>query len=282
MVLCPHQRRELSPAWVPLNTWALLSSIFTKWYIQVLTTNNIWLYALSPAFSIRSGRSVIGWLLAEIFGGKCAVCAIVTSLQLLFVSTRSNALLGVTGLVLLPLCLVKNLSTLAPFSLVGIMGMVYTSVAIGIRFFGGAYKSPAGRFLPDIAPNLQPAFGSEGAMAALSPNSLILICMLSTAYIAHFNAPRFFKELKNNTMKRFSSVTSWSFGISTAMYAAVSAMGFLTFGANADGLILNNYSTKDILISLSRFAVAVSLVFSWVRVSLLLSFLSLHSIPYLR
>ena len=217
-------------------------------------TETSWIIAASSALDCFAGNLSYSMILADTFKNLLATIGIMT--------TRSNALLGVTGLVLLPLCLVKNLSTLAPFSLVGIMGMVYTSVAIGIRFFGGAYKSPAGRFLPDIAPTFQPAFGSEGAMAAISPNSLILVCMLSTAYIAHFNAPRFFKELKNNTMKRFSSVTSWSFGISTAMYAAVSAMGFLTFGANADGLILNNYSTKDILISLSRFAVAVSLVFS--------------------
>lgn len=40
-------------------------------------------------------------------------------------------------------------------------------------------------------------------------------------------------------------------------------MGFLTFGSAASGLILNNYSTKDTLMSLSRIAVAISLVFSY-------------------
>jgi hypothetical protein len=39
-------------------------------------------------------------------------------------------------------------------------------------------------------------------------------------------------------------------------------LGYLTFGAATDGLILNNYSTKDTLMSLSRVAVAISLVFS--------------------
>ena len=40
-------------------------------------------------------------------------------------------------------------------------------------------------------------------------------------------------------------------------------MGFLTFGSAASGLILNNYSTRDTWMSLSRIAVAVSLVFSY-------------------
>ena len=40
-------------------------------------------------------------------------------------------------------------------------------------------------------------------------------------------------------------------------------MGFLTFGASSSGLILANYSTKDTLMSVSRLAVAISLVFSY-------------------
>ena len=40
----------------------------------------------------------------------------------------------ITGMTLLPLCLLKNLSGLAPFSLVGIGGMFYTSGAMAIRY----------------------------------------------------------------------------------------------------------------------------------------------------
>ena len=43
----------------------------------------------------------------------------------------------------------------------------------------------------------------------------------------------------------------------------MAAVGFLTFGSHSSGLILNNYSTKDGLMGLSRIAVAVSLVFSY-------------------
>ena len=53
--------------------------------------------------------------------------------------TRTQSLLGITSLVLLPLCFLKNLSSLAPFSLVGIAGMLYTTVAMAIRYFGGTY-----------------------------------------------------------------------------------------------------------------------------------------------
>ena len=192
-------------------------------------------------------------------------------------TTRTLALLGVTGTTLLPLCLLKNLSSLAPFSLVGIAGMFYTTIAMALRYLGGSYKVgtaavvkgsktaavPAGKYIADVATNYQPSFGSLGASAALSPNVFILICMLSTAYMAHFNAPKFFIELKDNTIKRYNTVVGTSFGISIFLFALIGALGFLTFGSASSGLILNNYAATDGLMSLSRFAVAISIIFSF-------------------
>jgi amino acid permease len=193
-------------------------------------TNTAWIIALSSALDCFMGNLSYSMILADSIRDLLSTFSITT--------TRTRSLIGVTSLVLLPLCMVKNLSSLAPFSLLGIIGMAYTSFAIGIRYFGGAYAA-GGKFLPDVAASLQPSFGTVGASGVLSANSLILVCMLSTAYIAHFNAPRFLRELKDNTIPRFGKVTGISFGISTAIYAAVSAMAFLTFGANCDGLILN-------------------------------------------
>lgn len=82
---------------------------------------------------------------------------------------------------------------------------------MALRYFGGAYAA-GGKFVETaLAP---PSFGTAGAAAALSPQALILMCMLSNAYIAHFSAPKFFQELKNNTMSRFNQVIGWSFGTS--------------------------------------------------------------------
>jgi len=81
--------------------------------------------------------------------------------------------------------------------------------------------------------------------------------------MSHFNAPKFYNELKDNTVKRFNLLVGSSFGISIIAYIIMAAFGFLTFGSGSSGLILNNYSTKDTLIGFSRIAVAVSLVFSY-------------------
>mmetsp|Transcript_74 Transcript_74/g.96 ORF Transcript_74/g.96 Transcript_74/m.96 type:complete len:484 (-) Transcript_74:73-1524(-) len=192
-------------------------------------------------------------ILAETFQGIFQSIGIVAS--------RSQALIGLTVAVLLPLCLMKNLSSLAPFSLLGIIGMVSSVAIMAVRYFDGSYALPAGKFLADLS--TQPLFGSKGASAVFSPNSFILICMLSTAYMAHFNAPKFYIELENNTLERYNTLVSTSFGIATFVFAAATALGFATFGANSAGFILGNYSSKDALIGLSRILVAFALIFTY-------------------
>ena len=176
--------------------------------------------------------------------------------------TRTKALLGVTLTVLLPLCLLKELQSLAPFSLAGIVGILYTTLAMAARYFGGQYKE-GGALLQSVASEFQPSFGTQGASGVLSPNAFILVSMLSTASMSHYLAPKFYLELQNNTIARFKTVVHNSFFISTIFFAAIASLGFLTFGASCSGLVLNNYSTKDALMSMSRVAVVVSLLTSY-------------------
>lgn len=65
------------------------------------------------------------------------------------------------------------------------------------------------------------------------------------------------------TTHRYNTVVGTSFGISVLLFAIVGSLGFLTFGSASSGLILNNYSQKDVLMNLSRVAVAISIVFSF-------------------
>lgn len=80
---------------------------------------------------------------------------------------------------------------------------------------------------------------------------------------AHFNAPKFYLELRDNTIPRFHQVVSYSFGISIFLMGFTTAVGYLTFGKACDGLVLNNYASSDTLVGLARVAVAISLVFSY-------------------
>ena len=135
-----------------------------------------WIPAVSATFKTISAVLAYSMILADTGTALAGTVGIVTS--------RTSALLGITGFVLLPLCWLKDLSSLAPFSLIGSLGMVYTALAMGARYLGKAYAVPGGQF--EVAKHLAPAFGAKGAASVLNPNSFILICMLSTAYMAHF------------------------------------------------------------------------------------------------
>jgi len=84
--------------------------------------------------------------------------------------------------------------------------------------------------------------------------------MISTAYVAHYNAPRFLTELKEPSMRNYNRVIAAGFGISFAMYMLVMWVGFLTFGQSSTGFILNNYATNDVLATIARVSIGAGIL----------------------
>ena len=214
-----------------------------------------WLPAAACTFKTGVANVAYSMILADTFQAIASSAGYSVS--------RTQTLLGMTATILLPLCLLKDLKSLAPFSLLGICGTGFTAGAMGYRYLAGDYALPAGRFLKDLPATALPKFGSRGMLAARSPQTFILLSMLSTAFLAHYNSPKYYVELKDNTVKRFNTVVASAFGIAILLFAGITSVGFLTFGASSGGFILNNYSTKDQLATLCRVAIAVSLVFSY-------------------
>ena len=136
--------------------------------------------------------------------------------------------------------------------------MGFATGAICLRSADGSYKD-GGPWVKDLPTNLQPAFGDSG------PNiqGIVLACTLATAFVAHYNAPRFHSELQDNNERRFNTVTFISYAIAAILSMVVAVEGFLTFGSHSSGLILNNYSPYDPLVTASRAAVALSIIFSF-------------------
>lgn len=174
-----------------------------------------------------------------------------------FLQSRTNVIFTLATTILLPLCSLKSLAALAPFSILGLIGMLYTGVFMTIRYMDGSYTE-GGKFFESISENLRPVFNSRPN--PVNKLTFVLLSMLSTAYIAHYNAPTFYKELENNTMDRFNVVISWGFGASILLFMWIMSMGFLTFGGNSQGLILNNYSLSDTLASGARISIGLALI----------------------
>jgi amino acid permease len=148
---------------------------------------------------------------------------------------------------------------------VGITGVAYTFGAMALRYVTGAYTTTTtntASLVTSLALHLQPKFGTKGAASIWHPNAFLLLSMLSTAYLSHYNAPRFYLELANPTIPRFSTVVVGSFATALCIFLGIAAVGFLTFGENSAGFILNNYAKNDSWMSWSRLAVALSILFS--------------------
>jgi amino acid permease len=198
--------------------------------------------------------------------GNLAYSAILSqTLQSLFESigwsiSRVSCLLIITVTALLPLCLLKNLNVLAPFSVLGTAAIIFAELSMIVRCLDGSY-SPGGVYYADISANLQPEFGTRNA--AWSPKVLPFVCMVFESWVMHYNSPRFYTELRQASIPRFRQAITYSFGLSAVIYATTAAAGFLTFGGNADSYILNNYSPMDPLATASRLAVGVSTLLTY-------------------
>lgn len=158
---------------------------------------------------------------------------------------------------LLPLCSLKSLSALAPFSLLGLGGTLYTAIFMAIRYMDGSYRA-GGQFFADIA--LKPSFSQRGGYSVASFNAFVLVSMMSTAFVAHYNAPAFMNELKDATVPRFNQVVNGGFLASIALFIFIMSVGFMTFGGSSLGFVLNNYSNKDPLATVARFAIGLALI----------------------
>jgi amino acid permease len=169
--------------------------------------------------------------------------------------SRVTCLIFITVVVLLPLCLMKDLDALAPFSALGVASVGIAMVAMLIRCFDGSYQ-PGGIYHDEIAAEYQPSFGHETHQWSIKV--LPYVCMIFQSWVMHYNTPRFYMELKDATIPRFAQAVGCSFGLSTAIYIVISAAGFWTFGSNSASYILNNYSPDDPLATASRVGVFLS------------------------
>jgi len=171
-----------------------------------------------------------------------------------------QCLLIITIVGIFPLCLLKSLHVLAPFSVIGTAGIIMTAVAMVVRYSDGSYQA-GGEFYDDLSVDLKPTFGHRNLV--WSVQILPFICMLFEAFIMHYNSPRYYAELKQASIPRFATVVAWSFGLAAMIFVTMACAGYLTFGSHCDGFILNNYSPHDPLATLSRLAIAFSTLLTY-------------------
>lgn len=182
--------------------------------------------------------------------------------------SRSSLIILCAVFVLYPLCCLRSFGALAKFSALGTLATTYAVCFVTKRYFDGSY-APHGAYHTGAAlPILDSHWGG------LNVHILVLISILATAYLVHFNAPQMFDELrakhasdpgkaKTESQRRFGIVSLIGFGISAAQYALIMIFGFLTFGRATQGNLLLNYSSADPWAAVARAAIGGSVLFGY-------------------
>ena len=176
--------------------------------------------------------------------------------QLLGIS-RGRALISVTATSQLPLCLLDTSKTFALLRFSSALGLGATAYVVAFMALRCAQRVTS---VPVLAAG---AVAGGAPFGGLSAGCLVYVSMLATAYIAHYNAPKFLAESGGGTdagVARFGKLVLWAFGISALSFFSIATFGFLTFGAAASGNVLTNYATTDALASWARGAIALSLL----------------------
>jgi len=177
-------------------------------------------------------------------------------------NSRATNILAITLTLLLPMSLVKNLSALAFTSILGFSAILYTVFFILVRALDGSYTIGSGKFVTDGVLELLPTF-QKSTVWNCDFTSLILTANMSLAYIANYNAPSFYRELKDTSNERFRKMVVISFGLLVILYVITMAAGYSTFGDACQGNILLNCHPDDILSNLGRVATWFSILFGF-------------------
>lgn len=163
-----------------------------------------------------------------------------------FFADRKFLIGMVTLLGLLPLSLIKNISSLQWGSAVSILFSVGFVVIVIVRCF-------------------VPAF-NEGHLILFNWRLQIFegIGIVIFAFSCHTNLiPVAVEMLENNTRENVATAVYASSAVSLITYAGSALFGYLSFYQNTDGNILNNYDANDTLVTVMRVVLTFSIIFTY-------------------
>ncbi|KAL4775502.1 transmembrane amino acid transporter protein-domain-containing protein [Aspergillus nidulans var. acristatus] len=237
-------------------------TVTVDWTIRLIVVNS----KLSGADSFQAtmqhcfGKSgliaisVAQWAFA--FGGMIAFCIIVGDtiphvLSSLFPSLREMSFLWLLTdrraiIVLLvlgisyPLSLYRDIAKLAKASTLALVSMAVIVIAVVTQGFRVPQDSRG-----DVKNLLLLNTGFFQAVGVISfdHNSLLI-----------------YGSLKKPTLDRFAKVTHYSTGISLLMCLLMGVSGFLFFGSETQGNVLNNFPSDNILINIARLCFGLNML----------------------
>lgn len=142
--------------------------------------------------------------------------------------------------VLAPLCALKKIDSLKFTSAASVaLAVVFvglSSIIAFVRLIEGKIERP--RMLPDV--------GSKRAILDL----LVVIPIMTNAYICHFNVQPIYNEMQGRTPAKMNMVGRITTVLCVLVYESTAISGYLLFGRSTDSDILSNFD-KDLEIPFS-------------------------------
>jgi sodium-coupled neutral amino acid transporter 11 len=110
------------------------------------------------------------------------------------------------------------------------------------------------------------AGGALGYVGDLPPfyagrGLLVLMNMCCVAYACHYNAVKYYMELRDRTVPNLKSVMMYGIGGTALVFWCMMVLGYATFGSNSQALLLNNYhGSQDAMATVARAFTGIAII----------------------
>ncbi len=232
---------------------------FKDLWSATLGPSTSWVVDGTIALMCFSAAIIYSGILGDAFGALASLGGAKAPAAFL----RRACIIVLTGLVLTPLTLLKDLSALSFTSALGCAAVLYTGIFVALRALDGTYRlGTDSALLASLPPHLTPSF-ARASLMRFDKRALVLVSNLGMAFIAHYNAPAFYESLEDHTPARWGRVCALSFAVLSLLYAAMMGFGYATFGDTSSANLLLNYAEADALAVVGRLATGASILFGY-------------------
>lgn len=175
-------------------------------------------------------------------------------------ATRTVCLVALSTFPLLPLCMLKDLSALAPTSFGALVAVLYTIGMMVYRSLDGSYD-PDGEF--GSTAEVAVPETTESHLFNMGLSSLLLVNGLAVAFLSHYNGCKYYREFIGHRPDKFGKFVGLAFGMVSCLFFLSMIFGYRTFGMYCEGTVLNNYAKNDSLANIGRIGMGLANVFSF-------------------
>ena len=185
------------------------------------------------------------------------------------VSRRASMLVLVTVGMLLPLCLIEDLSALQSSSFLGVAGVIFTLILHIKRMLDKSY-TPGHPLYDDLPKVAKPSwyvettgsqnFGGKFNLFGVDKGTLVFINILYLIFLGHHNTIKYYKELEDASPERYRNTILTAYSVVFLIFTSVMITGYCVFGQATQPIILNNFHpNKDVLATVARIVIGGAL-----------------------